>query len=60
MLKPRVEKGNNGEYWVNKIQNNMERDSEIDKRLLFLGWTLCRITSYIRMEAAQLTLKEDA
>lgn len=40
VLKPRVEKGNNGEYWVNKIQNNMERDSEIDKRLLFLGWTV--------------------
>ena len=34
VLKPRVEKGNN------KIQNNMERDSEIDKRLLFLGWTV--------------------
>ena len=40
VLKPRVEKGNNGEYWVNKIQNNMERDSEIDKHLLFLGWTV--------------------
>ena len=35
-----MEKGNNGEYWVRKIQDNIERDSEIDKRLLFMGWTV--------------------
>ena len=40
VLKPKVEKGNNGEYWVRKIQDNIERDSEIDKRLLFMGWTV--------------------
>lgn len=40
VLKPKLEKGNNGEYWTKKIQNNMERDSETDKRLLFLGWTV--------------------
>ena len=40
VLRPKVEKGNNGEYWVKKIENNMERDSETDKRLLFLGWTV--------------------
>lgn len=40
VLRPKVEKGNNGEYWVKKIENNMERDSEADKKLLFLGWTV--------------------
>nr|WP_304955858.1 very short patch repair endonuclease [uncultured Acetatifactor sp.] len=40
VLKPKVEKGNNGKYWVRKIQDNIERDSEIDKRLLFMGWTV--------------------
>lgn len=40
ILKAKVEKGNNGEYWVNKIQENMIRDSEKDKALNFLGWTV--------------------
>lgn len=40
ILKPRVEKGNNGKYWVKKIQENIDRDEEIDKKLLFLGWTV--------------------
>lgn len=40
VLRPRVEKGNNGEYWAKKIQNNINRDNETDKKLLFLGWTV--------------------
>lgn len=40
VLKPKVEKGNNGAYWVKKIQDNINRDNEIDKKLLFLGWTV--------------------
>lgn len=40
VLKPRLEKGNNGEYWVKKIQENIKRDEENDKKLLFLGWTI--------------------
>lgn len=42
VLKPRLEKGNNSEYWVKKISRNMERDDEINKQLLFLGWTVIR------------------
>lgn len=42
VLKPRLEKGDNGEFWINKISRNMERDDEIDKRLLFEGWTVIR------------------
>ncbi len=40
ILKPKLEKGNNAEYWVNKIQDNINRDDEIDKKLLYLGWTV--------------------
>lgn len=42
VLKPRLQKGNNAEYWVPKIQRNRERDDEINKKLLFLGWTVIR------------------
>lgn len=42
VLKPRLEKGDNGKFWINKISRNMERDNEIDKRLLFEGWTVIR------------------
>lgn len=40
VLKPKLEKGNNSEYWVNKIARNMKRDKEKDQALLFLGWTV--------------------
>ncbi len=40
VLRPKVEKGNNGTYWVKKIQENINRDNEIDKKLNFLGWTV--------------------
>jgi len=42
VLKPRVEKGNNGDYWVKKIQENINRDDEIDKYLNYLGWIVIR------------------
>lgn len=41
-LKPRLEKSNNSEFWINKISRNRERDEEINKELLFLGWTVIR------------------
>lgn len=40
VLKPKVEKGNNGAYWVKKIQDNINRDDAVDKKLIFLGWTV--------------------
>lgn len=42
VLKPRLQKGDNADYWVPKIQRNLERDDEINKKLLFLGWTVVR------------------
>lgn len=42
VLRPQLERGQNGEYWENKILRNMERDDGVNKKLLFLGWTVIR------------------
>lgn len=42
ILKPRLEKGSNADYWVHKIEKNRERDEEVNKELLFKGWTVVR------------------
>lgn len=42
VLKPRLEKGSNAEFWISKISKNRERDDEINKKLLFQGWTVIR------------------
>ncbi|WP_276949483.1 very short patch repair endonuclease [Enterocloster lavalensis] len=42
ILRPQLEKGNNGEFWIKKISRNRERDDEINKALLFRGWTVIR------------------
>lgn len=42
VLRPRLEKGNNSEYWIKKISRNRERDEIVDKQLLFMGWTVIR------------------
>ena len=42
ILKPRLQKGDNGEFWVDKISKNINRDDKINKKLLYLGWTVIR------------------
>lgn len=42
ILKPQLEKSNNSVYWKKKIERNIERDEEVNKQLLFLGWTVIR------------------
>ncbi len=42
VLKPRLEKGNNSAFWISKISRNRERDDEVNKQLLFQGWTVIR------------------
>ena len=42
ILRPRIRKGNNSEFWENKIIRNMKRDVENEKALLYLGWTVIR------------------
>ena len=38
--KPKLEKSNNPDFWISKIEKNMQRDAENDQKLLFLGWTV--------------------
>lgn len=38
----RLKKSNNSEYWIKKISRNMKRDSEVNKELEDLGWTVIR------------------
>ena len=42
VLKPRLQNSNNSEFWIGKISRNRERDDEVNKRLLFEGWTVIR------------------
>lgn len=41
-MKPRIERGSNSDYWLKKISNNRIRDDEVNKQLLFRGWTVIR------------------
>ncbi|OON87441.1 very short patch repair endonuclease [Oribacterium sp. C9] len=38
VLKPRLLKGNNPSYWVEKIEENMERDHNVDVQLQGMGY----------------------
>ena len=40
--KAKLKSSNNSEYWIQKIQKNIERDREIDKQLCCLGWKVLR------------------
>lgn len=42
VLKPRLENSNNREFWIDKISRNIKRDDDINKQLMFLGWTVIR------------------
>ena len=38
----RLAKGDNGEFWINKISKNITHDDEINKKLWLMGWTVLR------------------
>lgn len=40
--KEKTLKGVHGEFWVDKIEKNIERDKRIDKELFGLGWVVLR------------------
>ena len=42
VLKPRLQKGKNPEFWVNKIERNQSRDIEVNQKLCAMGWTVVR------------------
>ena len=41
-LKTRLENAKNSEFWISKISKNRERDENVNKKLLFMGWTVIR------------------
>ncbi len=41
-LRKQLQRGKNADFWINKISRNRERDEEINKQLMFLGWTVIR------------------
>ena len=36
----KLDKSENADYWISKIERNMQRDRENDKKLMSLGWTV--------------------
>ena len=40
--RPKLLNSDNSEYWISKIERNMERDRQNEQQLLFLGWTVVR------------------
>ena len=36
VLKPQLQRGSNPDYWIKKIEKTQIRDSEVNKKLLFL------------------------
>lgn len=38
--KTRLAKSKNAEYWINKIERNINRAADNDQRLMALGWTV--------------------
>lgn len=40
--RPKLLNSKNADYWISKIERNMERDCENEQQLLFLGWTVIR------------------
>jgi len=38
----RISNGDNSNYWLKKIQRNIERDDEVNKALRFRDWTVLR------------------
>lgn len=42
VLRPKVLRGNNSEFWENKIIRNIKRDADNNRALTALGWTVIR------------------
>lgn len=42
LLRTRLEKSNNSEFWIKKILKNRKHDDEINKYLFIRGWTVIR------------------
>lgn len=38
----RIEKSNNSDYWIMKIERNIKRDEDVNRRLKAMGWVVLR------------------
>lgn len=41
-LKLRLEKGEKAKYWIEKINKNIQKDEQINRKLNYLGWYVIR------------------
>ena len=41
-LKVQLEKSHNSDFWIDKIQKNINRDIDVEKQLRSLGWKVLR------------------
>ena len=58
VLKQRLENSNNSEYWINKISKNMHHDDQVNKELMFMGWTVIRLLMRLSLTSSLvITLK---
>lgn len=54
----KLQAGSNPDYWIAKIQRNMERDRETTSRLESMGWTVLRFwESEVRSGTAEVVQK---
>ena len=42
ILKQKLKGSNNSEFWISKIAKNREHDDDVNKELLYEGWTVLR------------------
>lgn len=42
ILKSKLLKGVHSEFWIKKIGKNIEHDEEVNKKLIYMGWTVIR------------------
>ena len=42
VLLPRLQRGNNSEFWIKKISGNIERDKTVNNQLEEMGWQVLR------------------
>lgn len=42
MQRKRIENSNNSDYWIMKIERNISRDKDVNRRLKAMGWVVLR------------------
>ncbi len=49
---------NNGSWWAGKLETNVARDRETDRKLHEMGWVALRFWEHEDMEAAAITVAD--